>query len=407
MKIVLILEAERKDWYTYLRTDIDNDYYLLWYESKILIPEWIKEDIFFKEIYYWDNYLTAKNLLAQIKPDRLVFFELIDQRQIALLVTANKLKIKTIYLAHGASSSLEGTLLRSEQKKFFLDTKLSYLKKRLRGSIIKMVKSKIFYYSSCFHLNSFTSFLKYARLPFSMLINTPNKALRLNKFSERAPWKSIVFNQSNYESMTTYNSIPKDSAIFSGIPYFDKYFSSFISNRNHIIFIDHPYLENNQLGWTKDFHKEIATTLYNFSKNNNIKCYVRLHPTSDIQLWKKYNYENPLFQLSQNDDFTAEILSSELILSYSSTLLTGALCAKKNIVLLGWHPDPAIFGINFSRYNICHLSFSPADLEVKYESWKDNNLANYNQEDYNHFIQELNNPFDGNASHRVISELIK
>ena len=61
MKIVLILEAERRDWYTYLRDDLNNDYYLLWYESKILIPEWVKEDIFFKEIYYWDNYITAKN----------------------------------------------------------------------------------------------------------------------------------------------------------------------------------------------------------------------------------------------------------------------------------------------------------------------------------------------------------
>lgn len=406
MKILLILEVERKDWYTYLRNDLENDYYLLWYESKSEVLRWVEEDTFFKEIYYWNNYSTSKILLSKIKPDRIVFFEIIDQRQIALLVTANKFKIKTVYLAHGASSDVEGTLLRSEQKNYFLDTRVKYFNNRLKGPIINMFISKLFYYSSCIHVNSLRSLLKYLRLPFFMLINTPNKALRYNKFKERAPNKYIVFNNSNFESMATYNIITKDSAILTGIPFFDKYFTSSVSTEKHIIFIDHPYLEYKLLDWTEAFHKKIATTLYNFSKKNNIKCFVRLHPSSDIRMWKSYGYESSLFQFSQNDDFTEKILSSSLILSYSSTLLTGALCARKNIVLLGWHPKPSIFGIDFSRYNICHISFSTTDLEQKFGDWEQNNLSIRKEKDFRNFINELNFPFDGYAAKRVIEEII-
>lgn len=406
MKILLILEAERKDWYTYLKSDPENDYYLLWYESKSEIPVSILADTFFKEIYYWDQYLTPDSLLKRINPDRIVFFEIIDQRQIALLVTANKKKIKTIYLAHGASSDVAATILRSEQKSFFFKTKMKYLKERFKGSTMRMIKSKFFYYSSSKYLTSFSSLAKYLRLPFAMLRHTPNKALQLNKFKERSPNKFIVFNNSNFESMETYNSLTRDTVVYNGIPFFDKYFNSEISNKKHVVFIDHPYLENEILGWTNEFHKQVATTLYNFSKSRNIKCYIRLHPTSDIRIWKNYGYENPLFVLSQNDDFTEEILSSELILSYSSTLLTGALCAKKNIVLLGWHPNPTIFGVDFSKHNICHLSFHTADLDNNYEMWRVNNLAIINKEKYKKFVDEFNFPFDGKASERVIKEIM-
>ena len=329
MKILLILEAERRDWYTYLRKDLENDYFLLWHESKSDIPNWIRQDTFFRDVYYWDKYLTAQNLLNDIKPERIIFFELIDQRQIALLTTANKHNIKTIYLEHGASADVEGTIFMSEHEKGFLRKKIDYLKKRFMTSLMKMVKSKIFYYSSCIYLNSLSSFIKYVRLPFSTLFNTPNRALQLNKFIERAPFKSIVFNNSNFESFCTYNAITRESAIFTGVPFFDKYFNSSVSNEKHIVFIEQPFLEQNLLEWTKDFHKKIASTLYNFSKSNNLKCFIRLHPLSDLLLWKSYGYENHQFIFSQNNDFTKEILSSELILSYSSTLLVGPLCAKK------------------------------------------------------------------------------
>jgi hypothetical protein len=96
-------------------------------------------------------------------------------------------------------------------------------------------------------------------------------------------------------------------------------------------------------------------------------------------------------------------LSSKLIIGYSSSLITGLLCAKKNIVNIGWHPTPQIFGVNFSKYNICHQSLNIEDLESSFDYWILNNLAELNENDYKSFINKFNYPFDGKATERVIN----
>src|SRR6188768_2078535 len=98
MKILVIVEPERKDWYHYLKSDISNQYILLWHEGKADIPGWIKQESFFDKIYYWGQFISPGQLLKNIRPDRIILFEIIDQRQIALIVAANKKKIKTFYL---------------------------------------------------------------------------------------------------------------------------------------------------------------------------------------------------------------------------------------------------------------------------------------------------------------------
>ena len=405
MKILLILQAERKDWYTYLREDSQNEFYLLWHENEKDIPEWIYLDKFFKKVYNWNKFATPQSLLKSIAPDKIVFFEVIDQRQIALLVTANRNGLKTFYLEHGAAGMRANSLKNYEPKQDFLKERLKYIRVRFLSAFLNLVRSKFFYYSAAFKVRSFKSLLKYFSLPFKMLVTTPNKALLNTKFIERTPARSIVFNKSNFEVFELYTGIKKESAVFTGIPLFDKLYDSKTYIGDHMVFIDHPYLEQGQNGWTPDFHKEIADTLLDFSVSHNVKVYVRLHPNSNMELWMSYGYESPNFILSQNVVFTNELLTSKLIISYSSTLLTGMLCAKKNIVLLGWHPTPIIFGYDFSQFGICHVSFDLGDLQNKYDFWVENNLAERNSEQYKNYIENMNNPFDGKAAIRVLQTI--
>ena len=405
MKILMVLQAERKDWYTYLREDDQNDYYLLFHENKKDIPESIYRDKFFKKVYAWNEFSTPQKLLQNIKPDRIVFFEVIDQRQIALLVTANKNCLKTFYLEHGASAVRESSLKNYEPKPNFLNERLKYIKNRFFSSFLNLIRSKSFYYSAAFKVKSVHSFVKYCSLPFKMLVTTPNKALLNTKFAERAPATSIVFNKSNFEVFELYTGIKEESAVYTGIPLFDKLYNSETHIGSHVVFVDHPYLEQGQNSWTPNFHKKIADALVEFSVSLNVKIYVRLHPNSSMELWKSYGYESPNFIMSQNVDFTSELLSSKLIISYSSTLLTGMLCAKKNIVLLGWHPTPAISSFDFSQFGICHVSFDIKDLQNKYDFWVDNNLAERNEDKYGHYIENMNNPFDGKAGSRVLQTI--
>ncbi len=405
MKILLIVEPEREDWYHYLKSDNSNEYLLLWHESSKDIPDWLKRDTFFKKVYDWQRFITPVRLLKEIKPDRIVFFEIIDQRQIALLVTANKKKVKTFYLEHGAAGDREAAIMRANEPHFFLNIKKNYLLNRFKNGLGRLIRSKIFYYSANFKVASFGSMIKYARLPFSMLFNTPNKTLANCIFPERTPFRSIVFNQPNFKQFQVYTGISEDSAVFTGVPLFDTYYNKKKIDEGFISYIDHPYLEEGLLGWTAEWHKMLADKLMVFAKSVQKKILVKLHPRSDIGLWKSYNLDPTYLEIVQKGDLTDRLLSSRLILSYSSSLVNGFLCAQKNLVLLGWHPAPGIFGADFSKTGLCHVSLYPDELNSMFSVWVDHNLSLENRPGFEKFLKEFNYPFDGKAGKRVIETI--
>jgi hypothetical protein len=402
MKILMIVEPDRTDWYHYLTTDTLNEYYLLWYESESDAPAEVRQDRFFKKIYCWDVFTTPKQLLKMVQPDRIVFFEIIDQRQIALLVAANKEGIKTFYLEHGAAGDKEAAIQRANEENYFSKTKKNYLINRIKTGFGKLLKSKIFYYSASLQLSSLDSTIKFIRLPFSMLFNTPNKALANCIFSERTPLRSIVFNRPNFEQFQVYTGIGEDKAVFTGVPIFDHYYAEQPDEGNHISYIEHPYLEAGILDWTKEHHETIAKSLYDFALKKRIKILIKLHPRADVALWHKYGFDSEFFEVEQKGDFTKELLGSKLILAYGSSLVNGFLCARKNVVLLGWHPEPMIFGADFSKTGLCHVSLDPGDLETKFDYWVKHNLSKGKESEYKEFLQRFNYPFDGKAGERVI-----
>ena len=78
---------------------------------------------------------------------------------------------------------------------------------------------------------------------------------------------------------------------------------------------------------------------------------------------------------------------------------------KKNVVILGWNPDPHIEGADFSKTGLCHSSMHIEDLNTKYSYWVQHNLAVENEANYQAFLKKYNYPFDGKASQRIIQAL--
>jgi hypothetical protein len=72
------------------------------------------------------------------------------------------------------------------------------------------------------------------------------------------------------------------------------------------------------------------------------------------------------------------------------------------VVLLGWQPEPGIFGADFSKTGLCHISLHPTDLEAKFDYWSRHNLSKGKEFEYQKFLQRFNYPFDGKAGERVI-----
>jgi hypothetical protein len=399
LKIVLVVPPSRKDFYSQLSELENAEVYILWYVKK-------KADNaqplgFIVGQYYWSDYRTPYSFLRKVKPDRIVFFEMIDLRQIALIISARSLKIPTFYLEHGAAGDKQTTLKRFNEVSF-LKHKLPRLFRRFISDLPDIFSSKIFYYSVYKKFDSFRSYLKYLLLPVQILRAAPKKVLRKNIFRERVPDHLIVFSQINFEVVQLYTGIKKEDAFLTGLPFFDKYFSPSAVVHDYVVYIEHPYLEGNLLGWTPVHHKQIADELFEFAEKNKVKLYIKLHPVSNNSNWQSYSYNKEYVEIIQHGDFTQLYLEAKLILGFSSSLITGLLCAKKNIVLLGWHPEPGIFGNDFSKTGLCHVSFSPSELNTKYQYWVNHNLAQENEIAYNEFLTNCNYPFDGKATERVL-----
>jgi hypothetical protein len=405
MRILLIVQPDRRDFYDYLERDTENEYLLLWYESRSNLSTTANNAQFFKEVYYWQQFLTPHHLLKRIKPDKIVFFEIIDQRQIALLVAANDRKITTFYLEHGAAADKGTAIERANTPGYFKKKRIPYLLKRFTTALPQAFWTKVFYYSSFSGFASLKSRCKYWLLPFVMLWFPPNKALAKLIFKERIPLYSIVFNKNNFQSLFLYTGLREESALFTGVPHFDKYYRSSIKEKNQIVYIEHPLLEEGLLEWTRVHHKMIADKLFAFAVERKIKTIVKLHPRSNKANWVEYNYQSPYFEIVQEGDYTREYLESRLILGFSSTLITGLLCARKNVVLLGWNPVPRVFGYDFFQTGLCHKSLNPDDLFSKYDYWIDKNLCEQNSEQYLSFLEQFNFPFDGQATKRVFEAI--
>lgn len=406
MRILLIVPAERTDWYDYLSTnEQQHEYILLWQEKASMEkPSLPQSNLQFSKVICWSDYATPQALLRSVAPDKIIFFEIVDLRQIALIVSARAKKITTFYMEHGAAGNKDTAITRWAEVTF-KQHKIPYLINRFRKSFFDVLRSKFFYYSGTAGFNSLRSYSKYLGLPIKMLSGSPNKVLSENTFRERVPTYAVVFNRINYGEFKLYTDIPEKDALFTGVPFFDKYFRPDIATGEHVVFIDHPYLEESILGWTSEHHAIIANSLFQFAEKNQLKLFIKLHPRSDIERWNSYKYNPDYISIVQQGDFTELYLAAKLILGFSSTLITGFLCAHKNVVLLGWHPEPQIFGMDFSQTGLCHASLSPDDLNDKYDFWQQQNLSVGNTAAYDAYLKECNYPFDGKAAKRICTAI--
>lgn len=406
MRLLLVVDPARIDFYEYLKSAEEIEYDLLWYEkSSSANTDYNALPLRFSNVHFWTDANTPITLLKKINPDKILFFEIIDLRQIALIVSAKKLAIRTFYMEHGAAGDKETVLIQlnnSSDKQ----GRFTYLIKRFLGSFLFVLKSKLFYFSVFSGFDSMRSYIKYFKLPFLMLMKPPNKVLLTCKFNERDPDKAVVFNKINLELYKLFNGINADDAFLTGVPFFDKYYKPNIIEGNHICFIDHPYLEDSILDWTKEHHRKIAEALFQFAEITKTKLYIKLHPRSNKAIWESYSFNTEYVDILHLGDFTDLYLSSKLILGFSSSLINGFICAKKNVVLLGWHPKSQVFGVDFTKTGLCHYSRNSEDLMKDYDYWLNNNLATRNPERYKNFILDFNYPFDGKATERVIQTIL-
>jgi hypothetical protein len=400
LRILLIADVRRPDSFRYL-IEKGNEHFewiILW-QYKAPAKEFLPG----VSMIGWSDFATPCTLIDQVKPDKIIFFETIDMWQIPLIVHAKKRKVTTAYLAHGVYASIEAAKKRFNENPG--EKSFRAYARKLYKSFFSILKTRFYYYAALKDLNSIRSMFQYLLLPVFFKFYSPIEALSKTKFPERTPDYALLFCNNNVPYFKLFNQLHTDRIINTGVPLFDKFYNSGRVEEDYIVFIDHPYLEINILGWSDEFHRKVAESLYNFSEANNIKLIIKLHPVSDIQNWKRYNFQKGNVEVIQANVPEELYLKAKLILGYSSTLLIGFLCAQKNVVLLGWHPTPQVYGVNFYETGICHISYDASDLQTQYQLWLSHNMSLQNKKEYDTFLKHFNYPFDGKAGERILDAI--
>ncbi len=395
-RILLVFNTKRQELYSYLGEDLSSDYYIIFTESgeaSANLPSFIKEELF------WNDYRTPFHLLNAVKPDGVVFQEVFDLKQIALNIAAKSKNIKTFFLDHGIWNDFESI------KKNDLSLKSKNRRRKL-GKLNrwhKVIPGYLFYFSAIRGIKT-KNFGKFFVLPVIAFFKSLLTSLTKNKFPERKPDKFILFSRHNYNTVFHYYGCTEKEIVYTGFPFYDALANEqpILNSNDYIIFIDHPYLEHHILGWDECFHENVAKAIAEIAELSGKKVKIKLHPRSNKALWEKYEFLHDKAEIIQQPVSNNFYLNGSLIIGYASTMMIGFICAKKNVVLLGWHPKPQIFGIDFSLFGICHKSLSFSEVKSKFLYWQSHNLALQNEEAYQKFVEYFNYPFDGNASQRII-----
>lgn len=401
-KILLVAPPYRTDFYSYLERDTSNVYEQLWFDSAAAMREHgASPPPFVRASLFWGDYRTPKQLLERVRPDKVVIMEMVDLHQIALIAMARKMRIPTIYLDHGAAGDRDTYMRRMRSEPTFFFQRLTRILQR-PSALWSLVKTRAFYLSATSACSS-GSKLSYILLSFRLISSSVMQALHATQFPERNPEHFIVFSAANADQYRLCFDLDSNAVHHTGVPNFDPFFQAHTPPvARHLIFIDHPYLESGLYGWTEGHHRKVALTLQNIGRTHGMLVHVKLHPASDPSRWRSYGLDPNCVLIHQMGDFTDLYLSAALIIGFASSMLTGFLCARKNVVLVGWHPEPELIGSNFSAYDICHVSTDMRRAVDDIPYWLSHNRSEENREGYEAFVARFNAPFDGRALERIL-----
>ncbi|MCC6648508.1 MAG: hypothetical protein IT374_23430 [Polyangiaceae bacterium] len=394
MRVLLVAEPGRLDWFDYLAVDPELELELLWREGPDepgAPPPFVRREHFLRD------HRTARALLLAARPDRIVLMEIIALREVALIVAARALGIPTFYLEHGAAG--DAATARARFAEFPVGERLRRSIARL-AHLRRVAEVRYFYLSGAGDVSgrSLPSFLA---LPALLAALAPTRALARLRFAERVPETCIVFNRANQEEFELLHGRGGYRAALTGVPFFDAYHRPDLATDPSLVaYLDHPYLESGLLGWTEAHHRHVARSLARFAEARRLRVLVKLHPRSSLERWLGYELP-PSVEIVQRGDTTEQLLRAGLVLTYGSSLATGLLSARRNLVALRWHPTPRPFGVDFAETGLCHRSDSVDELSTRFDGWLAENLAASRDAEHRAFLARFNEPFDGQARARV------
>ena len=279
----------------------------------------------FTQIYFSD-FKTPYKLLKEIRPDKILFFNLSSFPQIALNLAAKNLWIPTYVMHHGIHHS--DSLKHSKQTETYeLDKK---------GNLISNISSALFYFSalSIRNLNQLFKYIYFAwlRQRRSVLV-----AMEKCVFDARVPHHHINLSPHNAIITKIIDHLTDDDKfIYIGHPFFDRILRELNclrekqgnANEKYFLLIDFPNLHH--LLFFKMITPEKKVELYQrlsaLAKSKGCRLKIKLHP---MGFDSPHNYQDDNIDLIREADVAPLIHNAQECFSFVSTLLIPIIYHRK------------------------------------------------------------------------------
>ncbi|TXK47109.1 hypothetical protein FVR03_09685 [Pontibacter qinzhouensis] len=361
----------------------------------------------FGKAVYWSDYNNAFDLLAQIKPHKVLFIFIESYHHMALSLACKQLGIKTIIIDHGLRDEninmrLAKFFVRSPKKTSLIKRTskvVKQFKERLRGQLF-LIRTKS-------HLEKqyqefFTEFCKIrSRIGYEKTVIEINSPLCL-------PNAYISFSEKNSNGhFPFYLFSHQFESYFIGIPLFDSLPKINKEERLHqnILFIDQGLNCRNLLGWTDSNYSNFLSSLSYNPQFERFKFYIKLHPTQTVE--NLYLVKNKNFELIDDNKLINILPSTYIIIGFFSTyLLPLAAMEHTTVITLENHPVGKLdVSKSFIDAGVAHPVYNMQELD-----WALQHIDQLHQQQLPNkpkFTEDWLYKFDGKSGERLRDILLQ
>lgn len=309
-KVLLYWDANRKDLLEpFLKLKDEIDFVILWGDQP-------GKDLPFPQIYI-RNYRTPYQLLNEVRPDKILFFNINSYPQIAVSLAASNRKIPRYHMHHGIhhADNLEINLQKEKEG--------MHVRKRLISNF-----SSLFFYFSALRLRNLDQVFPMIRFGWVRKKRDRTVAISKSKFKARLPDWYINLSPHNAIITRRLDGLNSDDRfIYIGHPFFDEILTSLNNLKagskgkdgKYFLLIDFPNKEDilEFKLMTADGKWAFYRKLSQMAASVGCRLKIKLHPFSKGE----FDYKDDNTDLIREGNVADLIHHAEECFSFFSTLI--------------------------------------------------------------------------------------
>jgi hypothetical protein len=358
------------------------------------------------KVLYWSDFRDAFQILRDVSPYKVLFYEMESVHQIALNVAARSLGITTYYIDHGwrglSEASVHEQAWEAARKQ---RTVIGLAQKALRQGLRRTARNWRFVKRTANALEAGDRrfLLEYRRTRYAHNILDTHRRVQADQIY---PTEYVSFSPKNFEFHRGLHPRVGRPVHYIGIPEFDPIAHAASTNRRNreVLLIEQAHTRYSEhCGWTVPLRVRFLADLAARVARTGHQLHVKRHPVESPEVWAALT-DAPVTWVP-DQAFYARLTSYPVVLGYWSTLMM-PLAARRHTAMFCFrdHPNssfkPPAFLVDAG---VADWLGGPEELADYLDSSKRLAAVWERQDDHrDRFVRDWLYRFDGRSEERLL-----